>query len=160
MSWTTADICDEHGDAVRVLEPRFHHLGATDRFCGPAATVLALEDNSLVREALGEAGEGRILVVDGGGSLRCALVGDRLATLAVANGWTGIVVWGAVRDTAVLKTLDIGVAALATHPRRSVKRDTGERGVPVRIAGVTIAPGDWLYADGDGIVVTGKRVHP
>lgn len=111
------------------------------------------EDNSLVRETLESDGAGRVLVVDGGGSLRCALVGDQLAELSVKNGWTGILVYGCVRDSEAMASMNVGIRALNTHPRKSVKRGEGQRNVQVRFAGVTISPGHWVYADRDGVVV-------
>ncbi len=158
MSWTTADLCDAHPD-VQVAEPVFADFGGRPVFCGPVATVSVFEDNVLVREALSEPGEGRVLVVDGGGSLSVALVGDRLAALGVDNGWAGVVVNGCVRDVAVTRTLDLGLRARAACPRRSAKTGAGTRGQLVVFAGVTIRAGDWLYADADGIVVSSGRIH-
>ena len=153
MVQKTADICDEHGDALRVLSPMFQDYGGRIDFAGPVSTVKLFEDNSRVREAVSEPGEGRVLVVDGGGSMRCALLGDNLAAMAVENGWQGVLVYGCVRDAAEIGTMDLGVKALNTHPRKSVKRGLGERDVPVTFAGETIRPGDWLYADRDGVVL-------
>ncbi len=158
MSWTTADLCDAHPE-VQVAEPVFTDFGGRSVFCGPVATVSVFEDNVLVREALSEPGEGRVLVVDGGGSLSVALVGDRLAALGVDNGWAGVVVNGCVRDVAVTRTLDLGLRARAACPRRSAKTGAGTRGQLVVFAGVTVRAGDWLYADADGIVVSSGRIH-
>ena len=154
-SFATADLCDESGEAVRVAEPVFRGYGGASSFCGPVATVRVFEDNVLVREALEEDGRGRVLVVDGGGSTRCALVGGNLVALARENGWAGIVVNGCIRDAAEMSPLPVGVKALNTSPRKSAKERTGERDVPLSFAGVTVSPGDYLYADGDGIVVAG-----
>jgi regulator of ribonuclease activity A len=123
------------------------------RFAGPVATLKVFEDNSLVRSALAEPGAGRVLVVDGGGSLRCALVGDQLGELAVRNGWAGTVVFGCVRDSVELVRLPLGVMALGANPRRGLKRGEGQSGVPVRFLGVAFRPGQHLYADEDGLVV-------
>ena len=153
MTSKTADLCDEHEAQLRILTPMFQDYGGRGAFAGPVATVKLFEDNSRVREALGEPGAGRVLVVDGGGSMRCALLGDNLAAMGVSNGWAGVVVYGCIRDSEEIGAMDIGVKALNTHPCKSVKRGLGERDVPVTFAGVTIQPGDWLYADGDGIVV-------
>jgi len=153
----TTDLCDAH-PGVQVAEPVLHHFGGRRRFAGQVATILCLEDNSKVREAVGEPGQGRVLVVDGGGSLQCALLGDLLAEKAVANGWSGVVVNGCVRDTGRLGTLPLGVMARAAHPRRSEKRGHGERNVPVRYAGVTFHPGDFVYADEDGLIVSGVEL--
>jgi len=154
MSQATTDISDELGDTARVAAPGFRDYGGRIIFNGPIATVKCHEDNSMVRQALEEAGNGRVLVVDGGGSMNCALLGDMLGALGVKNGWIGIVVNGCVRDSAELAKLEIGVKALATHPRKSVKKGVGERDIPVNFAGVEFSPGDHLYADSDGIVVT------
>ncbi|EFO80591.1 S-adenosylmethionine:2-demethylmenaquinone methyltransferase [Oscillochloris trichoides DG-6] len=152
MQWATSDLCDAHDD-VQVAEPRLRHVGGVTQFCGPVVTLKLFEDNSLVRSTLEEPGAGRVLVVDGGGSLRCALVGDQIAALAVRNAWAGIVVYGCVRDSAELGQLPIGIMALATHPRRSVKRGEGQRDLPVTFLGVTIRPGSYVYADADGLIV-------
>jgi RraA family protein len=120
--------------------------------------VKCYENNPLVRAALEEAGRGRVLVVDGGGSLRCALLGDNLAAMAVANGWAGIVVHGCIRDSADIGRMDLGVKALATFPLKSSKRDPGARDVPVSFAGVTVRPGDWVVADGDGLLVAAEEL--
>lgn len=153
MSYKTTDLCDEFSDRLRIASPIFQDYGGKRLFNGPVSTVKVFEDNSLVRAALEEPGEGRVLVVDGGGSLRCALMGDQLALLGQQNGWAGIVVYGCIRDSADIAQLAIGVKALNTHPLKSVKRGIGERDVPVTFAGVTIRPGEYLYADEDGIVV-------
>lgn len=158
MTLRTADICDQHGDRLHVAEPIFTRYGAAAAFSGEMATLKVFEDNSLVRELLAEQGRGRVLVVDSGGSLRCALLGDRLGELAVSNGWSGVVVNGCVRDTAALAGLPIGILALAAHPMRSTKRGAGERDVPLRFAGVSFIPGQWLYADEDGFVVSEQRL--
>lgn len=148
----TADLCDDDPD-VLVVEPGLRDLGGRPAFEGVIETVQVFEDNVLVRQALSEPGLGRVLVVDGGGSMRCALVGDQLAKLALDHGWSGIVVHGCVRDAATLATLDLGVRALGTHPRKSVKKGEGSRGVPVTFGGVTFTPGQQLVADADGIVL-------
>lgn len=150
--YSTADISDAHPEAL-VADPIFQSFGGHGAFHGSISTVLCFEDNSLVREAVEQPGEGRVLVVDGGGSLTCALLGDQLAALARDNGWAGVVVNGCVRDVGELAETAVGVRALAAHPRRSVKRGAGERDVAVTFAGVTFRPGAWLYADADGIVV-------
>jgi regulator of ribonuclease activity A len=154
MEFFTTDICDAHDDKVQVVAPMFRSYGGRKSFCGPIATLKLFEDNGLVRGTLESPGEGRVLVVDGGGSLRCALVGDQLAALAVRNGWNGIVVYGCIRDSRAIGDMDVGVLALATHPRKTVKRNQGEREVPVSFGGVTFVPGEWLYADEDGVLVS------
>lgn len=157
-TFATCDLCDAHEEdtsgGFRVLPPVFRDFGVARRFSGRVATVRCLEDNSRVREAVNTPGEGRVLVVDGGGSVRRALVGGNLASAAAKNGWAGIVVDGAVRDLAELAAAGIPVKALALMPLRSVKRGEGHAGLPVEIQGVWVRPGDWLYADEDGIVVS------
>ncbi|SVD48331.1 uncharacterized protein METZ01_LOCUS401185 [marine metagenome] len=158
FEFQTADLSDEFTDHTLVVEPMFSDFGTRPCFSGPIATLKVFEDNSLVRETLSEAGEGRVLVVDGGGSMRCALVGDRLAELARDQGWAGIVVYGCIRDSMVIDGIDIGVKAIGTHPRKSIKRGVGERGIEVTFGGVTFTPGHFLYADGDGVLVSPKAL--
>ena len=148
----TSDICDDHDDAL-ILTERYLSLGGRSTAAGVVATVKAHEDNSLVKEAVAEPGDRRILVVDGGGSLRRSMVGGNVAAEAADNGWAGILVHGAVRDTLELRATDILVLALGTVPRKTEKLGAGQRDVPVTFAGVTIRPGDRLYADADGVVV-------
>ena len=154
MTFTTADLYDQHESSVQVALPGFHDYGARKRFFGPVSTIRLYEDNSLVSGALEEPGNGRVLVIDGGESMRCALVGDRLAQLASTNGWAGIIVSGCIRDAAVIAGIDIGVKALGTNPRKSVKRNSGERDIPVIFSGVTFTPGEYVYADEDGILIS------
>jgi regulator of ribonuclease activity A len=153
MALSTPDLCDRFGDRVQVAEPRFRDYGGSVAFAGAIETLRVFEDNALVRQLLETAGRGRVLVVDGGGSLRCALVGGNLAALAAENGWRGIVVHGAVRDSAELAAASTGIKALALSPRKSGKSGAGERGVAVSFAGVTFTPGHFLWADADGVVV-------
>ena len=156
-STATCDLCDSHktdsDGAFRVLPPVFRDFGGRRRFAGPISTVKCFEDNTLVKAALDEPGQGRVLVVDGGASLRRALVGGNLGAAAARNGWAGVLVDGAVRDVAELAALDVGIRALAPMPLPTEKRNEGQRDVPVVIQGVIVRPGDWLYADEDGIVV-------
>lgn len=151
--FTTADLYDAHGTAVSVAEGRFLAFGRRPAFAGPIRTLKVHEDNALVRSTLESPGAGGVLVIDGGGSLRCALIGDKLATLAIDNGWAGLIVWGAIRDSATIDGLDIGVRCLGTTPRKSSKHGFGERDVPVSFAAVRFVPGHSLYADEDGILV-------
>lgn len=132
---------------------QFRQFGACSRFAGPIVTVRCFEDNALLKSVLSEPGAGRILVVDGGGSLHTALVGDVIAELGRCNGWAGLIVNGAVRDAATLRTLDIGIKALGTNPRKSAKTGVGERGVAVTLGGVDFTPGDLAFCDEDGVVV-------
>ncbi|GGM02970.1 ribonuclease E activity regulator RraA [Deinococcus aerophilus] len=148
----TSDLSDAHPQA-QVFAPVFRDFGGRARFSGPAVTLRVFENNALVRSTLETPGEGRVLVVDGGGSLSCALVGDQLAGLGVQNGWAGIIVYGCVRDTAQIATMPIGIRALAAHPRRSGKAQDGERDVPLTFAGVTVRPGDTVHADEDGVLL-------
>jgi regulator of ribonuclease activity A len=153
MTIQTADLCDANEDKVSVVSPMFRSFGGRSAFGGPISTLKLFEDNALVRKALESAGNGRVLVIDGGGSMRCALVGDQLAELGVKNGWGGIVVYGCIRDSTAIGAMDIGVFALGTHPRKTVKRKNGEADLPVTFGGVTFVPGHFLYADEDGVVV-------
>lgn len=154
----TADLYDRFGDAVQVATPAFRDFGRRRSFHGPAATVKVFEDNTLVRSALETPGRGRVLVVDGGGSLRCALVGDKLAQIAIDNGWSGIIVNGCIRDAAEIDDMDIGIKAVAAHPARSAKRGEGLQETAVTFAGVTVEPGFHVYADRDGMVVSKKAL--
>ena len=158
MTQATADLYDAHGEALRIPAPIFRDFGGRLAFEGEVVTVKVFEDNSLVRSMLEEPGLNRVLVVDGGGSLRCALVGDQLAELGVKNGWAGIVVYGCIRDSGPIAALPIGVKAIACNPRKSVKKGEGAREVTLRFAEVTIAPGDYLYADGDGIAIAQHKL--
>ncbi|WP_298943341.1 ribonuclease E activity regulator RraA [uncultured Microbacterium sp.] len=150
---STADLFDERGDEVASLALQLHDLGGRVIFDGPIRTVRCHRDNALVKQILATPGEGAVLVVDGGGSLESALVGDLIAASAVAHGWAGIVVHGAIRDRAVIATLPLGVKALGSNPRRSAKSGVGEVDVPVVIAGVRFTPGRHLWADADGILI-------
>ena len=162
MSFETADLCDQYeaelGTTVRVVAPMFRSYGGRPAFAGQIVTLKLFEDNSLVREALGEDGRGKVLVVDGGGSQRCALVGDQLAVLARKNGWEGIVVYGCIRDSAAIGEVDLGVRALVTHPQKSIKKGVGDRNLAVTFGGVNFRPGEWLYADADGVVVADRAL--
>lgn len=159
--FATCDLCDAHkagyaeGDgAFRVLPPVFHSYGGRSKFCGPVLTVKCFEDNSPVKAALESPGQGRVLVVDGGGSLRRALIGGNIAASAAKNGWAGVVIDGAARDKAELAAADVGIRALALLPMPTDRKTPGQTGVPVLIQGVWVRTGDWLYADEDGIVIT------
>jgi regulator of ribonuclease activity A len=158
----TCDLCDAHkaddSGAFRVLPPVWRHFGARRAFHGPVSTVKCFEDNSLVKAAVESAGEGRVLVVDGGASLRRALLGGNLGAAAARNGWAGVVIDGCVRDVAELAACDVGICALAPMPLPTERRGEGQRDVAVRVQGVWVRPGDWLYADEDGIVVSAARL--
>jgi regulator of ribonuclease activity A len=150
---STSDLLDEHGDAAAVCESPLVQYGRRRAFAGAIATVRCHEDNVLVRLRLSEPGQGRVLVVDGGGSLRVALVGDQLAGMALANGWAAIVINGCVRDVAALAGIDLGIKALAACPRPSAKLGAGDRDIPVSFGAITFHPGATLAGDDDGIVV-------
>ena len=157
MTQPTADLSDRLEDTAQIAAPVFRDYGGRVRFSGPLSTVKCFEDNSLVRAALEERGNGRVLVVDGGGSMRCALLGDELAALAAENGWSGVVVNGCIRDSEAIAGIDLGVKALATIPRKSVKRGHGERDLLVRFAEVSFNPRHYLYADADGVLITARK---
>jgi regulator of ribonuclease activity A len=150
----TADLCDEHGDELQVCEPIFQMFGGRRAFAGPVSTVRCFEDNTRVKEAVDGPGDGRVLVVDGGGSRRRALFGDKLGSAAVKNGWAGVIIYGCIRDSGELGQMNLGLRALGTMPLRSDKRGEGERDIPVRFAGATFRPGDYVYVDEDGVVVS------
>ena len=159
MTFKTPDLLDGNEElaragSVRIVAPMFQRYGARTSFSGQIVTLKLFEDNSLVREAVGEQGKGKVLVIDGGGSLRCALVGDQLAILAHKNGWEGLVVYGCIRDSGDINQIDIGVRALNTHPLKSIKKGAGDRNIDVSFGGVTFKPGEWLYADEDGVIVS------
>ncbi|MES2152977.1 MAG: ribonuclease E activity regulator RraA [Pseudomonadota bacterium] len=163
MTFATTDLCDDHPQMLEqgslcVLAPVFRHFGQHMRFCGRATTLKVFEDNALVRATLEAPGNGNVLVIDGGASLRRALVGGQLALLAQNNGWAGIVVDGCVRDSDEINACAVGVRALGTHPQKSSKKGEGERNVRVRVGGVDVNPGDWVYADADGIIVAQQKL--
>ena len=161
--FATCDLCDAHKNdsdgAFRVLPPVFRDFGKRRRFAGPVSTVKCFEDNSLVKAAVDSPGQGRVLVVDGGGSMRRALVGGNLGAAAAKNGWAGVVVYGCVRDVAELAECNTGIRALAAMPLPTEKRNEGQRDVPVQVEGVWVRPGEWLYADEDGIVVMASHAN-
>ncbi len=159
----TTDLCDENEalfdrGELQVLSGLLS-FGARERFCGPARTIKLFEDNSVLAQAVKEPGNGEVLVVDAGGSTRCAVLGGNLARSAADNGWAGVIVYGAVRDAAEIDGCGIGVRALAQPPRRSVKRGEGQRDLVVSFAGARVRPGDWIYADRDGVLVSAIRLH-
>lgn len=149
----TADLVDEIYPDVRSCDVQFQNYGARTAFAGRITTVRCSADNALLKSILSTPGEGGVLVVDGGGSLHTALVGDIIAGLARDNGWAGVVVYGVVRDASTLRTIDVGIKALGTNPRKGTKTGAGERDVEVSFGGVTFVPGEIAYCDEDGIVV-------
>jgi regulator of ribonuclease activity A len=153
----TTDLSDAH-EGLRYLAPVYQDFGGAVRFHGPAKTLVTFEDNTKLRAAVETPGEGCVLVVDGGGSLNCALFGGNLAKLAAQNGWAGIIIHGCVRDRAELRAEAIGIKALASHPKKSQKRDLGSYDVSLKFSGVTIHPGDWIYADEDGVIISPSKL--
>ena len=154
----TADIYDLHPDEARVCDLQFRSFGKKQSFYGPCSTLRAIEDHRPVQQALQEDGKGRVLVVDGAGSLRIGLLGDRLAKIGADQGWTGVIVFGAVRDTLGIDALEIGVKALGATARRAQAPGAGARDVAVSFGGVTIKPGDWVYADHDSVLVSNAEL--
>lgn len=153
MSFSTCDLFDEHEQTAQTLGSPLSDFGGRVSFSGAAVTVRCFEDNSLVKQLAGTPGKGKVLVVDGGASMRCALMGDMIAKDAVSNGWEGAVIYGAVRDVAELATLPLGIKALGATPRKSVRRGAGEQDVSVTLGDVTISPGDRIYVDADGVLI-------
>lgn len=154
MTFKTADLCDDFSDTIQVATPMFQSFGGTSRFSGSIQTVKIFEDNVLVRNMLSEKSNGDVLVVDGGGSLRCALLGDMLAEMGYKNGWSGVIVYGCIRDSIDINNMPIGVRAIQTNPLKSIKKGWGDKNIPVTFAGVTFNPDDFLYADEDGIILS------
>jgi regulator of ribonuclease activity A len=150
---STCDLYDEHLDRARVPGTRFSHFGGRTRFSGLATTVKCFEDNSRIKELAGTPGAGRVMLVDGGGSLRCALLGDVIAAEAQRSGWEGIIIRGCVRDRAELGKLDLGVLALGTTPRKSTRRGEGQVDLAIQLGGIWCSPGDRVYADEDGVLL-------
>ncbi|MFW5824087.1 MAG: ribonuclease E activity regulator RraA [Marinobacter sp.] len=157
MDIVTPDICDDHPE-VQVVAPGFRNFGGIDAFGGEIVTVKCFEDNSVVKEQVGKPGNGCVMVVDGGGSKRAALLGDMLAEKAAGNGWAGLIIYGCIRDVDVIRRTELGVQALGTHPRKTDKRGVGDLNVPVTFGGVTFRPGQYVYADNNGIVVSETRL--
>lgn len=160
--FATCDFCDDHkldfSGSFRVLPPVFRDFGAAKRFCGQVTTVKCFEDNTPVKAAVESEGHQRVLVVDGGGSLRRALLGGNLGAAAARNGWAGVLIDGCVRDVAELATYATGIRALASMPLPTDRKAPGQTNVPVMVQGVLIHPGDWLYADEDGVVVSARNL--
>lgn len=159
MPLLTADLIDAYGDKLQSCNAQFRQFGGRRFYHGPVRTIKTLEDNALVKQVLAEPGNGAVLVIDGGGSLRTALMGDLIASSAQQNGWAGVVIYGAVRDSAALGGLDLGVKALGTNPRKSSKNGTGQIDGIVSFGGVDFAPGQWVYSDEDGLVVSPDRLN-
>lgn len=156
MDTQVADLCDEFIDEIQIAEPIFRSYGGRLAFGGQVVVVKVFEDNVLVKQRLQQEGRGRVLVVDGGGSKRCALMGDRVATLARENGWAGLIINGCIRDSVEVADIPVGVLALATRPNKSNKEGRGDQDVQVSFAGVTFNTGDYVYADLDGLIVASR----
>jgi regulator of ribonuclease activity A len=154
----TADLWDENEALLSCVDPIFNHFGNKKAFSGKISTIKLFEDNSLVRKQLELDGNGKVLVIDGGGSLRCALVGDQLALLAIQNNWEGLIVNGCIRDSQVINSMDIGIKALNTCPVKSIKRNQGEINILVEFGGITFIAGEYIYADADGILVSQQNL--
>ena len=159
MTFSTCDLCDQFPDRIRVLAPIFRHYGGRTRFSGSIATIKCFEDNVFIREAAVEEGRGRIMVIDGGGSLRSALVGDGIAEWARDHGWAGMIIHGCVRDTAALAKVDLGVMAIGVNPVTPGKRRVGARDVAVTFGDVRFVPGEYAYCDEDGVVIATERLN-
>lgn len=158
MSFTTPDLCDDFPDLIRVVEPMFNNFGGNDVFGGEIVTVKCFEDNSLVKENASKPGYGKVMVVDGGGSLRRALLGDLITKDAVKNGWEGFIIYGCIRDVDIIGRLDIGVKALDTVPLKTEKKGIGDLNIAVTFGGVTFRPGEYLYSDNNGVVVSKEKL--
>ncbi len=159
MKYLTPDLCDKYPDLVRVVEPIFKNYGGKSSFGGQIVTIKCHEDNSVVKETAGTAGNGKIIVVDGGGSLRRALLGDLIAENAVQNGWEGFIIYGCIRDVDAISTMNLGVKALNTNPLKTEKKGIGDLNIPVSFGGVTFKPGEYVYADSNGIIVSSKPLN-
>lgn len=159
MKMSTPDLCDQYGNQVQVAEPIFHHYGGVKQFGGAVATVKCFEDNSKIGEMLRADGDGRILVVDGGASPRRSLLGDKLVALAVENNWSGIVIYGYIRDIEDIAEMSIGVTALGAIPRKTDKRGVGQVNLTLHMAGVKIEPNNYIYVDGSGMVVASQSLE-
>lgn len=159
MNIVTPDLCDAYPERVRIVEPLFTNYGGKLAFGGEIITVKCHEDNSLVKEHVANPGEGRVMVVDGGGSLRCALLGDMLAEKAAENNWAGLIIYGCIRDVDEIRKTDLGVQALRTIPIKSNRKGRGDLNIPVTFGGVTFAPGEFVYADNNGIIVSATELN-
>lgn len=159
MEFATTDLCDQFSSELDVCSLALRDFGGMQRFAGPVATIKCFEDNSRVRDLVSERGEGRVLVIDAGGSMRRAVLGDLLAQQAADNGWIGVAIYGCIRDSAAIARMPLGVKALGTCPMKTDKRGEGQRDVIVRFGDATFRPGEWLYADADGVIVARRALH-
>lgn len=153
------ELCDRYPEKVQVVEPMFGNFGGRERFGGEIVTIKAFEDNSLVREQVALSGKGKVLVVDAGASNRRAMLGDMLAEKAAGNGWEGIIIYGCIRDVNAISELDIGVQALGSHPMKTDKKGIGDLNIPVQFGGVTFKPGQYIYADNNGVLISPEALN-
>ena len=158
MMRPTPDLCDDHSDKIQVLRPSYNNYGGTTSFYGQIATVYCPEDNTFVKKEVQKKGLGRVLIVDGGSSDKCAYVGDKIASIAYENGWSGLVINGMVRDVEELRDINIGIKAVGVHPMKSEKRGLGEIGVNLKFGGVTFLPGYFVYCDANGVIVSKTKL--
>lgn len=154
----TADLVDRFDAKVQACDLAFRRFGQVRSFWGPIATVHCFEDNALLRACLEAPGNGRVMVVDGGGSIRCALMGDQIASLLMARGWAGALIHGAIRDSVEIDELEVGVLGIATTPKKSAKTGSGQRDVPVSFGSARFEPGHYVYCDADGVLVSGEKL--
>ena len=159
MSFVTPDLCDENPDSISVLEPLFTNYGGKRAFSGEIVTVKCHEDNTVVKEQSAQPGHGKVMVVDGGGSMRCALLGDLIAAKLAENGWEGIIIYGCIRDVDAIGEIDLGVQALRTVPIKSNRQGRGDLNVPIKFASVDLQPGHYVYADNNGIIVSPQALN-
>lgn len=159
MNIATADLYDQHATELTSCQTQFRQYGARRTFAGPIATIRCRNDNALIKQLTSQPGNNRVLVIDGAGSLATALLGDQIATTALTQNWAGIVINGAVRDVATLRTLDLGIKALGSNPAKSTKQATGETNIPLTFGQAEFHPQSWLYSDEDGIVLATRRLH-
>ena len=159
MTFSTPDLCDAYPDDIRVVEPIFINYGGRSSFGGRIVTVKCFEDNSVVKSSISENGDGCVMVVDGGASTRCALLGDLLAAKAMENGWAGLIIYGSIRDVDQIGEMDIGVQAVNTIPVKSIRKGVGEFNIPVTFGGVTFFPDQYVYADNNGIITSPKELN-
>ena len=152
----TPDLCDAYPELVQVVDPMFANFGGVEAFGGEIVTVKCFEDNSIVKEQVAKPGAGKVMVVDGGASMRAALLGDMLAEKAAESGWEGIIVYGCIRDVDVIAEMELGVQALASHPKKTEKRGLGDLNIPVTFGGVTFVPGQFVYADNNGVIISSE----
>lgn len=158
MNISTPDLCDEYPDLVRVVEPMFVNFGGKESFGGEIVTIKCFEDNSVVKETANSRGDGKVIVVDGGGSMRRALCGDLVAESAMNHGWAGFIIYGCIRDVDEIAEMNIGMQALGTFPVKTEKRGIGDLNVPIEFGGVTFIPGEYVYADNNGVIVSEKQL--